>query len=139
MTPGPAGWTVWVSRAGRLSAGDGLSPPDQAVSPGDRGMRLYNLPQGAQLEIRKRRDGDVFWPEWRENPIKMKDFLRGQGVPLHLRDEVALVCHEDKVVAVYPRHPGAGFGSDETGADPVDVFVAGTRLHLLPPRYSGKN
>lgn len=46
---------------------------------------------------RRKRDGDRFRPAWRDRPAKLKDFLRGQGVPLHRRDEVALICVEDKV------------------------------------------
>lgn len=49
---------------------------------------------------RRRRDGDRFRPTWRDRPTKLKDFLRGQGVPLHRRDEVALICDQDDTVSI---------------------------------------
>lgn len=33
----------------------------------------------------------AFTPPWRENPIRLKDFLRGQKVPLHLRGSASVV------------------------------------------------
>lgn len=48
---------------------------------------------------RRKKDGDRFRPIWRDRPAKLKDFLRGQGVPLHRREEVALICDEDDVVS----------------------------------------
>lgn len=52
---------------------------------------------------RRRRDGDRFRPVWRSRPSKLKDFFRGQGVPLHLRDEVAVICDQDDDVSImYP-------------------------------------
>lgn len=48
--------------------------------------------------IRRRKEGDRFRPAWRDRPMKLKDFLRGQGVPLHRRDQVALVCDEHDTV-----------------------------------------
>lgn len=48
---------------------------------------------------RRKKDGDRFRPTWRDRPAKLKDFLRGQGVPLHRREEVALICDQDDVVS----------------------------------------
>ena len=42
---------------------------------------LRDLPRGAQLELRHRKDGDRFHPPWRRRPIKLKDFLRGRRCP----------------------------------------------------------
>lgn len=47
-----------------------------------------------------------FVPPWREgrSPIKIKDFLRGQKVPLHKRETTPILCFADDtdtVVAVY--------------------------------------
>lgn len=47
---------------------------------------------------RRKKDGDRFRPKWRDRPVKLKDFLRGQGVPLHRRDQVALICDQDDTV-----------------------------------------
>jgi tRNA(Ile)-lysidine synthetase-like protein len=49
-----------------------------------------------------------FTPSWRNSPIKLRQFLRAQGVPLHLRDEVPILIMKsggDKtgtIVAVKP-------------------------------------
>lgn len=53
---------------------------------------------------RRRRDGDRFRPAWRDRPAKLKDFLRGQGVPLHRRDEVALICDQHDEVSLGAQH-----------------------------------
>ena len=52
---------------------------------------LYNVPVGARVGLRVRRDGDRFHPVWRERPIKLKSFLSGQKVPLHERDAVPII------------------------------------------------
>lgn len=59
---------------------------------------------------RRRREGDRFHPAWRDRPIKIKDFFRGQRVPLHHRDEVALVCDQEDEVsgAAGPVQPTLG-------------------------------
>ncbi|CAM9395243.1 unnamed protein product [Choristocarpus tenellus] len=121
------GWTVRVSRV--VSSGGVEHGDTKEVQ---QSMRLYNVPHGTGIHIRKRRNGDVFQPAWRNRPIKVKDFLRGQGVPLHRRDEVALVCDGDQILGVYPSHPGAKYAVNSTDVDPVDLFVAGSNLFLLP-------
>jgi tRNA(Ile)-lysidine synthase len=63
---------------------------------------LHNVPEGARLHVRRRRDGDRFHPTWKQRPLKVKDFLRGQKVPLHRRDDVPLVCLGEEVLALYP-------------------------------------
>jgi len=53
---------------------------------------FYNVPRAANLTLRYREDGDRFEPSWRNgSSVKVKDFLRAQNVPLHLRDEIPLV------------------------------------------------
>ena len=44
-----------------------------------------------------------FVPPWRKgrSPIKIKDFLRGQKVPLHKREGTPILCLGDVVVSVY--------------------------------------
>lgn len=42
-----------------------------------------------------------FTPSWKSSPIKLKDFLRGQKVPLHLRDDVPVILQGDNLVAVH--------------------------------------
>lgn len=42
----------------------------------------------------------TFTPPWRETPMKLKDFLRGQKVPLHLRPSVEIIVAGDRIAAV---------------------------------------
>ena len=42
-----------------------------------------------------------FTPSWKSSPIKLKDFLRGQKIPLHLRDHVPVILLGDNLVAVH--------------------------------------
>jgi hypothetical protein len=44
------------------------------------------------LEVRLPQRGDVFWPWWRERPLKLKQFLRGLKVPPSDRDGALLLC-----------------------------------------------
>ena len=46
---------------------------------------------------------NTFVPPWRKgrNPIKIKDFLRGQKVPLHNREGTPILCLGDVVLGVY--------------------------------------
>lgn len=52
-------------------------------------------------------EGMLFTPPWRRGhgPVKIKEFLRGQKVPLHLRDLTPIICFgnesERRVVAVF--------------------------------------
>ncbi|CAN0058673.1 unnamed protein product [Pylaiella littoralis] len=100
-------------------------------------MVLYNVAARTELHVRRKRDGDRFRPAWRDRPAKLKDFLRGQGVPLHRRDEVALICAEDKVIAVYPSYPAFEFSQDTTGARPVCVRIKGAPLFCPRPEDRG--
>jgi hypothetical protein len=44
----------------------------------------------------------LFTPPWRENPLELRDFLRGQKVPLHLRGCTPVIrLHQGEVVAVF--------------------------------------
>ena len=45
-------------------------------------------------------------PPWRNSPVRVKELLRGQRVPLHARDSASVILlrtadHEEKVVAVH--------------------------------------
>lgn len=49
----------------------------------------------------------LFHAPWRENPVKLRDFLRGQKVPLHLRGCVPVILLDQRtVVAVFVERPG---------------------------------
>ena len=42
----------------------------------------------------------TFCPPWKSTPIKLRQFLRGQGVPLHQRDQTLLLIAHQSIVAV---------------------------------------
>ena len=42
-----------------------------------------------------------FIPSWKSKPIKVKEFLRGQKIPLHQRDQAPVIRQGDNVVAVF--------------------------------------
>jgi hypothetical protein len=50
-----------------------------------------------KIEQVKECEGVTFIPPWRKgrSAIKLKEFLRGQKVPLHLRDEAIVLCLSD--------------------------------------------
>lgn len=91
------------------------APPAWRISGGrvpmakGAGIVLTDIPAGAHLEVRTRRNGDRFHPPWRDHPVKVKDFLRDQGVPLWERDVLPLVVLNGRVIAIYPRFIARGF------------------------------
>ena len=103
----PSGWKIEAKRVE-----NSLSPTSSEVWD----LILPHVPMGARLLLRLRQDGDRFHPAWRSGPIKLKDFLRGQNVPLHRRDEILLVVllsasgkeeeeeeeEEERVLGLYP-------------------------------------
>jgi hypothetical protein len=42
-----------------------------------------------------------YMPSWKNKPIKVKDFLRGQKIPLHQRDNIPVIRQGDNVVAIF--------------------------------------
>ena len=90
------------AREGREAEADDRAPIGECVV-------LHNLPAGSALEVRTPQPGDKFHPTWRDSPVSLVAFLRGQRVPLESRRSVRLVCaaggHE--VLAVYPHHVAA--------------------------------
>jgi len=99
--------------------------PRLADGAGGVGLTLYNLPPGTRLTVRTRRPGDRFQPAWRARPLKLKDFLRDQGVPLWARDEVPLVEWAGRIVAVYPHHVAAGFAAPAGEHPPLPLALDG--------------
>eukprot|EP00667_Euglena_gracilis_P005548 EG_transcript_5588 len=57
--------------------------------------RLFDLPAGVQLEVRRCREGDRFHPPWRPHPITITQFLRGRNTPLHLRQAALVLSLRD--------------------------------------------
>ena len=59
--------------------------------PAAGGVLLYNIPAGATLRVRLNEPGDRFQPQWRDAPIKLKEFLRGQKLPWQARSNIAVI------------------------------------------------
>ena len=75
-------------------------------------LRFSNLPHGPDISnmvIKRVKDVSnmVFNPPWRKGrrAIKVREFLRGQKVPLHCRDDSFVLCYSDEssihALAVY--------------------------------------
>lgn len=82
------------------------------------GLLIANIPLGAELTLRMRHEGDRFHPEWKTHPVKLKDFLRDQHVPLWERDELPLVVCNGTVIAIYPRFVAHGHNPGNSSLPP---------------------
>jgi tRNA(Ile)-lysidine synthase len=111
----------------RIAAAPGLPVKVRGGSCAEEGgVTVYNLPARASLELRPRHDGDRFHPPWKQRPVKVKDFLRDQHVPLWERDRLPCLVWEGRVIAIYPRFVGRGHDRPEAGAETACLsLVAG--------------
>jgi len=70
-------------------------------------IKESNKPVHFVLESVGGNHGLTFLPPWRlgKSPVKIKEFLRGQKIPLHRRDIAPIICvsndSEKKIIAVY--------------------------------------
>ena len=104
-------------RRGRCRrAGDEAPPPAGAVV-------LHNVEAGAELELRPWRAGDRFHPSWKRAPIALKDFLRGQKLPLEERRALPLVCSGSDVLAVCAEKAHVGKPHAEGGGDARALWI----------------
>lgn len=81
-------------------------------------LSFDSLPDKFTMDIKQVKDcrGIKFTPPWRKgrSAIKIKEFLRGQKVPLHLRDTANVLCLSDNsttkhALAVYIEGEGIGW------------------------------
>ena len=91
------------------------------------GVRLANLPDVCTLQLRFRQPGDAFRPG-HSRRVKLKDWMRGNDMPLHSRDRTPLVCLGDDVLAVYP-HLSADASPCEDGS--AKDVRNGARLNII--------
>lgn len=84
----------------------------------DEGLRLANLPEGSVLCLRMRQPRDRFCPPGRRDgkAVRLKDWMRNSGFPLHARDRTPVVCLNGEVVAVFPAFLGS-----KVSAEPEDA------------------
>ena len=112
----PPGWLVRTSWENSTS-----------IDSTEEGVRLANLPDKCALQLRFRRPGDAFRPG-HSRRVKLKDWMRGNDVPLHARDRTPLVCLGDDILAVYP-HLSADASPSEDGS--AKDVRNGARLNLV--------
>lgn len=112
----PPGWLVRASWENSAS-----------TDSSDEGVRLENLPDVCALRLRFRQPGDAF-RSGHSRRVKLKDWMRGNGVPLHARDRTPLVCLGDDILAVYP-HLSADASPSEDGS--AKDVRNGARLNLV--------
>jgi tRNA(Ile)-lysidine synthase len=118
-----AGDEVEMPGAGVTFVANSWASRVEAVRGVGEGAVLYNVPVGTVLEVRSRIEGDRFHPPWRDGPVKVKDFLRGQKVPLHRRDDVPLICSGSDILCVWPDHVAKPWAEDASGIPPLTVRV----------------
>jgi hypothetical protein len=115
----PVGWDVrvrWAEDGGGVAeahatsaeaaAGAAGAIPDDAAAMHEV-ITLHSVPPDAVLELRTPRPGDRFHPLWREAPIGLTNFLRGQRVALERRRATPLVCQagsQEVLAVLQPRH-----------------------------------
>lgn len=126
----PMTWTVHPSRE-CYSEGD--------IGPDGVELAFDGIAEGSPLVVKRVKDiGNLsFKPPWKENPIKITEFLRGQRVPLSRRGEAEVVClvppeESPHILAVYVQNSNHGEGAGKWVArsrDNNDSFV--TRILMV--------
>ena len=99
----------------RRAGGRGAAPAGAVV--------LHNVEAGAELELRPWRAGDRFHPSWKRAPIALKDFLRGQKLPLEERRALPLVCSGSDVLAVCAEKAHVGKPHAEGGGEARALWI----------------
>ncbi len=117
-----AGCTVRAEITELHRAPDPKSLPAEEVL-----LDLDRLP--ADLCVRRRQEGDVFWPLGLASPQKLKDFLIGQKVPRWQRDLIPLVTCGREIIWVGGIRPG----------EPYKVGKGTKRILHLKIEYNGNN
>ena len=67
--------------------------------------------------------GDRFHPSWKRAPIALKDFLRGQKLPLEERRALPLVCSGSDVLAVCAPKAHVGKPHAEGGGEARALWI----------------
>ena len=88
-----------------------------------KGLVIFNVAPQSHLIVRYREAGDRFHPHWRTNPLKLKDFLRDQNFPLHQRNRLPLICHQNQILAIYPYFRSKSFYQDEQKFPPLHFHL----------------
>ncbi|MBM7855985.1 tRNA(Ile)-lysidine synthase [Desulfohalotomaculum tongense] len=72
---------------------------DPAKLPGNEAALDYDR-TGAEIFVRKRRQGDVFKPQGTGGTVKLKKFFIDQKVPREKRDLIPIVCSSSEIIWV---------------------------------------
>lgn len=101
--------TVYAALAPRSPAHDPKSlPPEEAL------LDYEKLPP--QIFVRRRLEGDVFYPFGQVSELKLKDFFIKQKVPREERDRIPLVSTPEEIVWVGGMRTGERWKVDEKTA-----------------------
>ena len=87
------------------------------------GLVLFNIAPRSHLIVRYRKAGDRFHPHWKRGPVKLKDFLRNQNFPLHERNRIPLICHQNQILAIYPHYRIKSNCQDQRGFPPLHFHL----------------
>ena len=146
-------WTLHLPRGVALRVGHGAMSCAEPPPPRVEGRlrvdgRLGHLsavlgrglavpaPQHGPLDLRPRRDGDRFRPQWRDAPQKLSTVLRGQRVPQTDRAATFVLACEARVLAAFPPHHAALVCAAEEGDGEVLVDLASARGEGGRARYA---
>jgi len=98
--------TVYATLTPRITGGEPKSlPPAEAL------LDYAKLPP--QLFVRRRLEGDVFYPYGQVSELKLKDFFMKQKVPREERDRIPLVSTPGEIVWVGGMRTGERWKVDE--------------------------
>lgn len=87
------------------------------------GLILFNIEPQSSFRLRFREAGDRFHPPWKQKPVKLKDFFRDQGIPLHQRDRIPLICQNENILAIYPDFCNHSICSNEKKFPPLHIHL----------------
>ncbi len=97
-----------------------LAPSETIPS---EGITLFNIPPKRQLTFCYRKPGDRFHPPWKRKPVKLKDFLRDQGIPLHQRNQIPLIDDGNEILSIYPYYLAQSTSHDQKKYPPVHISI----------------
>lgn len=94
--------------------------------PKDSDFKAYiELKEPINFELRTRRDGDKITPLGSKGMMKLKKYLISKNIPQHEKDQIILLCKENKILWV------SGYGLSE------DLKVVNNCTHVLTLKKIG--
>lgn len=123
---------TWAVHPSREYYSEGEIGPDKVE------LAFDGIAEDSPLVVKRVRDiGNLsFIPPWKENPIKIMAFLRGQKVPLSRRGEAEVLClmppeKSPRILAVYVQNAKHGDGSGKWVARSRDNGKLVTKILMV--------